>query len=380
MRCPRCLNEDVKLFKKLKGNYYCIKCIEFGRVFVDDELKSPMLHTSSCTDYDYQLNFELSDQQKVVAMQLIEYIKSNHDVLVYAACGAGKTEIVMPLISYAFFSGFKIGIAIPRKEVVVEIGERMQRAYPKKKIVCVYGGHTQKLDGDLIIATTHQMYRYYKSFDILIVDEADAFPYKNNEVLAQMCKNATKGQRVYLSATPDKTLRAAVAIEQMKMITLFERPHQGKLCMPKVVVGYKWYLIIKIFSFINKYHDKCILLFVPTIKQGKQLYHLLNYYYHCIFINSKSENRQQLFNEIKSKQYHVVITTSVLERGITIVDVQVIVYDATHMVFDEASLIQISGRVGRHKAYMAGECLLLATRKDRKLRTCLKTINRMNNE
>jgi len=35
----------------------------------------------------------------------------------------------------------------------------------------VYGGHHDDLSGDLIVCTCHQLYRYYKSFDLLIIDE-----------------------------------------------------------------------------------------------------------------------------------------------------------------------------------------------------------------
>ena len=40
-------------------------------------------------------------------------------------------------------------------------------------------------------------------------------------------------------------------------------------------------------------------------------------------------------------------STSVLERGVTIKNLQVIVFNAEHELYDEKSLIQISGRVGR---------------------------------
>lgn len=84
--------------------------------------------------------------------------------------------MVMPLITYCFQHEMKIGIAIPRKEVVIELQQRMQQAYPKKKIIAVYGEHHDVIDGDLILCTTHQLFRYEKVFDVLVVDEVDAFP------------------------------------------------------------------------------------------------------------------------------------------------------------------------------------------------------------
>ena len=42
--------------------------------------------------------------------------------------------------------------------------------FPKAKVIAVCGGHTAQTDGDLIICTTHQLYRYFHAFDLLILD------------------------------------------------------------------------------------------------------------------------------------------------------------------------------------------------------------------
>ena len=52
-----------------------------------------------------------------------------------------------------------------------------------------------------IICTTHQLYRYPQYFDLLILDELDAFPYVNNEVLIGLLQNSIKGNYIYMSAT-----------------------------------------------------------------------------------------------------------------------------------------------------------------------------------
>ena len=50
-----------------------------------------------------------------------------------------------------------------------------------------------------------------------------------------------------------------------------------------------------------------------------------------------------------------LITTTVLERGITLPRCHVLVVGADHPVFDAPTLVQIAGRVGRSADYRSGE-------------------------
>ena len=54
------------------------------------------------------------------------------------------------------------------------------------------------------------------------------------------------------------------------------------------------------------------------------------------------------------------MTTAVLERGITVKNLQVIVYDAHSEIYNAASLIQIAGRAGRKADAPKGEVYFVA--------------------
>ena len=63
-----------------------------------------------------------------------------------------------------------------------------------------------------------------------------------------------------------------------------------------------------------------------------------------------------------SRIISLLVTTTILERGVTISNVAVAVLGAENPVFDEAALVQISGRVGRDRKFPEGEiCFLLAS-------------------
>ncbi|MDG3045198.1 hypothetical protein OE903_19940 [Bacillus sp. B6(2022)] len=51
-----------------------------------------------------------------------------------------------------------------------------------------------------------------------------------------------------------------------------------------------------------------------------------------------------------------MVTTTILERGVTIQDVQVGVLGAESPIFTESALVQISGRAGRHPDFLMETC------------------------
>ena len=300
--CRRCGNTTN--FKKTSKGYYCEACKQFGRYYVDILPSVKRWKLASVKNSDYQLNYMLSKKQRHCAKEIIEGVKENKDVLVYAACGAGKTEMVMPLITYCFQNKLKVGMAIPRKEVVVELHQRFKESYPKKTIVAVYGGNHEVIDGDFVLCTTHQLFRYEKAFDVLIVDEVDAFPYANNKVLEGMVEYAHKQCKVLLTATPSNELLELAQKGELKLVTLFERYHQGKLCIPKVHIGYTWYLYVRLFEFLKKYQNKTTLVFVPSIQMANQLGKLLSIFAkNVLVLTSQSENRELANIEMKEHKY-----------------------------------------------------------------------------
>ena len=110
------------------------------------------------------LSYELSPEQKELSDKLVENYKKGIDSLVFAVCGSGKTEIVMKVISYAIENGRKIGFAIPRKDVVIELENRFKYVFKNNIVKSVYGGHTDILNADLVCLTTHQLFRYQNYF------------------------------------------------------------------------------------------------------------------------------------------------------------------------------------------------------------------------
>ncbi len=381
MKCQRCGNHDPAWFAydPFHNNYYCRKCIAFGRMNVDEPPKAGA-YSARVVAASYELKYPLTPSQQRAVADIAYYRRQGRDVLIYAACGAGKTELVMDSIQASLREGKKVGFAISRRQVVLEIRDRLAKAFPMINVVAVCEGHTQVVDGDLIICTMHQLYRYPQTFDLLIMDEIDAFPYRGNALLETIASHACKGQRLYLTATPDETMLNEVKQGKLAMVELFQRPHGKPLVVPRIIHTLPLFQLWHCARFLRQRKKAGIpaLVFVPTIADAHRIQHLFRWLIRCCAFTSKSTEKEQIISDFRAGRYDCLFTTTILERGITIPGVDVAVLYCDHAVFQEASLIQIIGRVGRSQETPTGTGLFLCRHVNRQIKRCVRAIQKMN--
>ena len=372
--CPYCGNTDKKTFGYRNGHYYCRKCLTFRG-------KEAVSYSERIKDADYKLDYELSDDQKRLSFELIDNFKNGYNSLVHAVCGSGKTEIVLEVIKYAINIGYKVGFTVPRRDVIIELKERFQNIFKKNKIALVYGGHTNKLVGDMVCLTAHQLYRYDHYFDLLIMDEVDAFPYKGNEVLEAFFFRALKGNYIFMSATPSDEFLNKFLKSGGKILELNTRFHGFPLPIPKVKIRKSILIYISLYRLIKKYvkEDKQVFIFAPTIEMCESLYLFLKFLIKKgNFVHSKCNDREQRIKDFKAKKYMYLVTTAVLERGVTVKNLQVIIFRSDHNIYDSYSLIQIAGRVGRKKDCPYGDVIYLAKEQTNEMDKSIREIKNAN--
>lgn len=362
MKCPLCQNDDERYMLLHNNAYLCRKCITYQTGLVSQNEVS----FNEDIDPEYNLSFSLSQDQLSLSEELLSLVQAGKDVLVYAACGAGKTEIVLDLIKESLLAHKRLAIAIPRRQVVLELHKRLSTYFKNLDIIAVCEGYTEVIYGDLIICTTHQLFRYEKYFDLIILDEPDAFPYAGDELLHNLLKRSLKGPIVYLTATPDSKLL------NLPKIKLFKRFHGYPLLVPDVFIGFKITLFLKLIKYIQKH--KNLIIFVPTIEMAKLLSKILR----IPCVHSKTENKEELIEAFSQKEFDHLLATTILERGVTFEGVNICVIFAENPVFSKASLIQIAGRVGRSPKRPEGFGLFLLSKKSKKVEECIRLLNMMN--
>ena len=84
------------------------------------------------------------------------------------------------------------------------------------------------------------------------------------------------------------------------------------------------------------------LVFVPTIRMANELHKKLCLLFRCKAFTSQSEDKEKIVDDFHKKKYECLITTTILERGITIKGIYIIILQADHVVFNEASLTPVS--------------------------------------
>lgn len=377
MRCPRCLNTDEEYFYKGSRGWYCRRCISFGRAMIEEDEQPVSLAAVSDGSEEYTLQYPLTPAQKEIAEKCRELI-SDTDVLLYCVCGAGKTELVVASIAKMLKEKKKVCFAIPRRQVVLELRQRLAQYFPNAKVIAVCGGHTAVTDGDLIICTTHQLYRYWQAFDLLILDEPDAFPFFGNPTLHGIARTSCRGHMVYLTATADETLLKRVEEGDMVCLRLTKRPHGHPLPVPRIVIGGTVSLFVRLLIWLHGHRNHPRMVFVPTILMAHELHAALLVFQKSFVCTSKTENRDMVIEEFRRKEHGIIIATTVLERGVTVPGADICVFAADSGVFSEASLIQMAGRAGRSFQYPDGDVLFLCRQKTELVIRSKKTIEEDN--
>lgn len=348
--------------------------------------------------------WSLSEAQARASLEGLRYICSgNHPAprrfLIWAVTGAGKTEMIFPFIHHTVASGGRVLIATPRKDVVLELQPRIRHAFAEYSVVTLYGGSEQRWEqGQITIATTHQLLRFQEAFDLVIIDEIDAFPYHNNPMLAYAAAKVCKpnGVNILLSATPPKAIRRAAERGRLPHVRVPVRFHRHPLPVPQLVsVPPLWKLIQSgtlpsaIFAKLAASVERGaqVFVFVPNIQFVEPLVNLLRVKFSpdqrggsiCVEgTSSKDLARTEKVQHFRNREVRMLVTTTILERGVTVPKSDVFIMDTDSQLFDEAALVQMAGRAGRSKDDPAGKVYFAAKEITKSQKEAVRQINQMN--
>jgi len=315
------------------------------------------------------------------------------EFLLWAVTGAGKTEMLFPLIEDAMIHGEKIIIATPRRDVVFELQPRIKKAFPKEKVVSLYGGSAERwVEGEIMLTTTHQLLRFEALFDLIIIDEVDSFPYQNNDMLQRAAKRACceKGIFIFLSATPPHEMQQNVKKGRLACAKIPVRFHGHPLPVPVHIrippmsfclnkSKLPNLLLVHIYESINR--GAQLFVFIAHIHKLDKLVQLLQKHFPNIVIAgtfATDHKRNEKVVRFRKRDIRILVTTTILERGVTIPRSDVFVFDSDHRLFNTAALIQMAGRAGRSKEDPFGKVVFGSPQWTRSQRKAVKEIKQMN--
>lgn len=392
--CIRCGQSD---FYPLEDQYfYCVSCINLGRISSLDGaqviVEQDDFATSSLSYLTDSIN--LTKQQNTVSQALIQSFKKYEDHLVWAVTGAGKTEMLFPLIDFGLRTGKRIAIVSPRIDVILELKPRLKKAFAKIDLLTLYShGDSYRLT-NLTLMTSHQLLKFIDAFDLIIVDEVDSFPLNNNLGLTYGIEKARKQKSsiIYLTATPTVDLKKRVNAGDLSVSFLPIRFHQKRLPVPTIKYIDNWKkrlnqqkLPKKLLQQIRKFSqsNQRFLLFVPRIEDAIKIHQVLqseNLKIRGEFVYASDESRQEKITKMRNHEIDYLITTTILERGVNLPEIDVLILGADHQIFTENALVQIAGRVGRDTARPDGLVEFYCQSKTETIVKAIEQIQSMNHK
>jgi competence protein ComFA len=259
-------------------------------------------------------------------------------------------------VAQSFAAGKRVGVACPRVDVINELAPRLAAAFPSVPPLVLHGKSSEKFQvTPLILLTTHQLLRFRTYFDVLIIDEVDAFPFVDNHMLEFATTRALRpvSALIYLTATPTENLVREVVGNRLPATVLPARFHRRPLVVPE----FMWLPPVREMIERQCIPDECVkllqellqdglpvMLFLPTIAVLEKILPLLQSILPAVAMagaSSRDEERQEKVAKFRTGEIQLLLTTTILERGVTIPGVSVVVLDAGHRVFNRAALVQI---------------------------------------
>ena len=390
--CRRCGSAFSKEARLPDGSFYCSACILMGRVCSNDDFFALPVEKIEGGDF-LRWQGELTSYQSQVAAGMLTAYENKEACLVQAVTGAGKTEMLYPLLAKALSEGKTVCLASPRIDVCQELHVRLNRDFTCA-IPLLYGEGDQEHMDRLTIATTHQLLKFYHAFDVLIIDEVDAFPYVDNPMLYHAVQQAVaeNGVHFYLTATSTEALNKQVAAGTLKRLSLPRRFHGNPLVVPEG----KWLPVIrdkvrkkrlpkKLLRDLSRQRKTGfpLLIFVAEIAFGQELQSIIQNSFPLEkvgFVSSVTEDRKEIVEAFRKGEWTILISTTILERGVTFPKVDVFVVEAHHILFTQSSLIQIAGRVGRSLERATGICRFYHEGQTKAIKGAIEEIKALNRE
>lgn len=378
---------------------YCLQCLNFGKLRTCDTL----YHLAESTephawrrDQSYLAwAGTLSEQQAQASEEICQTYQTGGQRLVWAVTGAGKTEMVFEAVNQALMAGGKVALATPRIDVANELAPRFKEAFPEITIQLLHGQSEETYsESPFTIGSTHQLIRFKAAFDLLIIDEIDAFPYDGDPMLYFASDRAVKntGAQILLTATPNPSHEKLIKAGKLPVSILPARYHRHHLPVPVHQWVGDWQHTIQagkvplVFKRLLKQlliKRRRVLVFMPNIDRMLAFVNICRQVfadYQFESVSSKDPDRIIKVQNMRDGNYDFLFSTTILERGVTFANIDVIVLGSEDQTFTTAALVQISGRVGRKPKWPSGSVYFLHYGKTKASIAAIRQIRSMNDQ
>jgi ATP-dependent DNA helicase RecG len=270
--------------------------------------------------------------------------------------GTGKTAVYAAPIGAVLKSGGRVVVMLPNLVLAGQIYSELYTCFPEFRVSLVTGRQksAERHSADLLIGTTALLFEKFEGIDFLVVDEQHRFSKKQREWLAEHHTHLLE-----VSATPIPRSAALIKMGMLDYWRLKER-HSKQIIHNEILDGQasgiiafkrmkeqiaQGYQVLVVYALRE---DSESLEAVQSIAAAKEKFEK-SFPGRVMTLHGKMTDNEKVdvLQKFKSKEADILLSTTVVEVGVTIPDLRVgMIVNAER--FGMVTLHQLRGRLARH--------------------------------
>lgn len=333
------------------------------------KIKKEPIDLSSCDNFLKTLPYELTEDQKVAASEIIDDM--NQSSLMYRLLqgdvGTGKTLVSFICLYANYVRGDQGALMAPTEVLARQHYENAKKLFKDTKLrIALLAGSTpisekKEIYKDIeegyydIIIGTHALFTKsikYSSLGLVIIDEQHRFGVNQRRALLDKGEHA---DLLMMSATPIPRSLALSLYGDLEISTLYKFPNIKRDVVTKIVDTED----DKIFDIVGQYlnENRKVYVIAPLIDFNEDKRYSVEQLYARFVLKfgatvgllhgkMKQEEKEDILNRFAFGDINILVSTQVIEVGIDVKSAScMVIYDANS--FGLASLHQLRGRIGR---------------------------------
>lgn len=392
------------VFEEFLSFYHMIKTDNFLEGKVDND--APFIETATTKRFEEALPFELTASQKHAVRDIFDDMTGPYlcNRLIQGDVGSGKTIVAIEALLMNADNGFQGALMAPTEVLATQHFKTINDMTSKMKLplkpVLLHGKMPKKAREEAlkaiesgecnVVIGTHALFQEgvkFKALKLVITDEQHRFGVNQRESLRDKGYNP---HIIVMSATPIPRTLAMIMYGNVDISVMNELP-KNRLPINTCVVnsGFMGKSLEFIKNEIQKGHQAYVIC--PMIDETEEDNFNLNsvsefaeklkeYYGECVSVGIlhgklKGEEKAHIMEDFKSRNYDILVSTTVVEVGVDVPNATVIMILNAER-FGLSQLHQLRGRVGRSD--IQSYCILVSDNKSEASVKRLKVLNETN--
>ena len=312
--------------------------------------------------------FTLTDEQIEGIKHLIDVFSKpfTSNTLINADVGMGKSIIYQVAIAAVVKSGGRAAVLLPNERLAQQAFQEISTFWPELNAIQVNKTCAYDLtDEKLLVGTTALLFRDIGHLDVCITDEQHRFSVEQRK---QLANNRT--HIIELSATPIPRTQAMLVYGSVNVIRLTKRHCEQNIETKIIHYDQAREMVNHVMKMVTN-GDRLLIVCprkdmrddedqteysIPSVNQVAEKWErLFPGEVRVVHSQTPDEEATQNLEDIKSGKAHILVSTTVIECGITIEGLRALIVVHAER-FGIAQLHQLRGRLSRHGGY--GVCYL----------------------